>query len=337
MSRLVSDRPLGMKRGKPTTRFRAVWAAVLSFFFPGLGQIQAGAWRLGVGLLVANEALSISARAIIARSAPTRSTLEAVSGLVVVSLVLMVGGAVDAARRSSRERAAPVVRGRRWWFRPTWFAAIALIVIGVGADALLPLGWRTFFIPSASMVPTLMVGDDIAVDIREPARQPLRRGDVIVFTMSKLPAGKADPGAGQQGDDGPEIFYVKRVIGLPGDRVAFQNGHVVLNGATLALKADGDIIIPEEMSFGTKAHRWIETLPDGRAYTVATTADGPAAAAMAEVTVPAGQVFVMGDNRDNSLDSRDAEFGTVAADHVVGTARTIYWSGEQGRLLTPIR
>lgn len=295
---------------QPGSRLRAAYAAVLSLVIPGLGQVHARAWRAGLVLLGINEALSLGARVLTAAAPPILPAIAAVAAVVLVSIALMFASAFDAWRRV---RAAPVPPRPRW-FRSTWFAAIVLIGLGLAVDIVLPFGWRTFNIPSGSMTPTLMVGDFLLADTR--AAYTPTRGDVVIFSHD-------------------DVDYVKRIIALPGDRIAMADGVPVLNGTPLAQTPDGEFVVPEPMSFGTKTRRLIETLPGGPSYPVLQLPSG-SFRSMPEMTVPAGKLFMLGDHRDNSMDSRSA-IGTVAIDAVIGPARTLYWSRDQSRILTTVR
>jgi signal peptidase I len=133
---------------------------------------------------------------------------------------------------------------------------------------------QAFYIPSGSMEPTLMVNDRILVAKFLYRFEPVRRGDVIVF---RYPLN-------------PQRDFVKRVIGLPHDRVQLREGVVYVNGHRL-----------DERDYTIK--------PDFGNY-------GP-------VTVPPGQYFVLGDNRNNSEDSRF--FGFVPRANIIGKAVFIYW------------
>jgi signal peptidase I len=152
------------------------------------------------------------------------------------------------------------------------------------------------------------------------------RGDIVIFRP---------PGREQED-------WVKRVIGLPGDRIAVRQGQVVLNGRAVAREALGTIAIPlsrnspclsgrvtaDGTSCAYRGQR--ETLPGGPSYTVLNLVDGGQADEFAETLVPAGHVFVMGDNRDNSLDSRFSPavggVGLLPVDHLVGRATVRFWS-----------
>jgi signal peptidase I len=133
---------------------------------------------------------------------------------------------------------------------------------------------QAFFIPSGSMEPTLMVDDRILVAKFTYRFEPVQRGNVIVF---RYPLN-------------PQRDFVKRVIGLPGDRAQLKDGVVYVNGRPLSEK--GYTIKPDFGNYGP-------------------------------VTVPPNQYFVLGDNRNNSEDSRF--FGYVPRANIIGKAVFIYW------------
>jgi signal peptidase I len=171
-----------------------------------------------------------------------------------------------------------------------------------------------FRIPSASMMPGLVDGDFIFVDkFSYGLRLPLsntkvlsigapERGDVIVF---RLPAN-------------PSIHYIKRLIGLPGDHVTVRANRLAVNGSEVPLQPDGvysggfgfDGSALGRESFGSKAHELM--FAPGR---FATDFDA---------VVPAGSYFFMGDNRNDSEDSRFADVGFVPEANLVGRAMRIW-------------
>jgi signal peptidase I len=196
------------------------------------------------------------------------------------------------------------------------------------------LFFQPFTIPSASMEPNLLEGDYIIVskwsygysrhsipfspplfDGRILAQEP-QRGDVIVF---KLPRdGRTD--------------YIKRLIGLPGDRVQMRRGQLYVNGEMVARQALPPVMIDSGYGFTRSVERYRETLPNGRSYVTYDYGPGGDLDDTPVFVVPEGHYFFMGDNRDNSLDSRapDGGVGFVPADHLVGKAQIILLSWDRG-------
>jgi signal peptidase I len=156
------------------------------------------------------------------------------------------------------------------------------------------------------MEPTLLVGDELLATkfpygyssaslprITLPQTQRIlgalpERGDVVVFRY---------PGNRSQ-------VWVKRVIGLPGDRVEMRNGRLWLNGEQAVWKQDGSALTQDGDGPAISATRYIETLPGGRTHSILKLSGYNGADNTPEIVVPANHLFVMGDNRDNSADSR---------------------------------
>ena len=184
-----------------------------------------------------------------------------------------------------------------------------------------PAPAQAFNIPSTSMAPTLIVGDVLLVSTGgdyTPAR-----GDVVVFTT---PAN-------------PDTNYIKRIIALPGDRIAIRDGTPVLNGVPLTERDDGSDTINSDTPGASNTlavRRYTESLPGAPDHSIARFSDGGFAQTMPERLIPPGQLFVLGDNRDNSLDSRFPQFGLVPISRVVGPASVIYWSPDPSRFLRHI-
>ena len=195
--------------------------------------------------------------------------------------------------------------------------------------------FQPFTIPSASMEPGLVVGDYLVVSkfaygwsrASLPFNPPLpsgrlferlpKRGDVIVFRRPS----------------NPQETWIKRVIGLPGDTVSVSGGVVTVNGQALPQRALGPGLDLDQP--GRPVEQIEERQADGRAYVTFDAGPGSGDDRPAQV-VPEGQVFVMGDNRDNSLDSRwsgDVGVGLLPVTNVVGRAEVVVASWKPGAAL----
>jgi signal peptidase I len=191
--------------------------------------------------------------------------------------------------------------------------------------------FQPFTIPSASMEPNLLEGDYIIVSKYSygysrhsiPFSPPLfsgrilgnapQRGDIIVF---KLPR------------DG-HTDYIKRLVGLPGDRVQVKGGILYLNGKAVPRLSLGPDTIETSYGYDQEVQRYRETLPEGRRYTTYDFGPGGDLDDTEAFIVPEGHYFFMGDNRDNSLDSRVPDavgVGFVPAENLVGKAQVILLS-----------
>jgi signal peptidase I len=210
---------------------------------------------------------------------------------------------------------------------------------------------QPFYVPSGSMQPTLAIGDAFiaskypygysrysvpfglgpASDGRLMQRTP-QRGDVVVFRLPR----------------DPSITYIKRVIGLPGDRIQMIHGRLWINGKELALRPDGAGTQESEDGVISAAPRYIETLPGGREHPIYKERWDGELDDTEEYVVPANSFFMMGDNRDHSEDSRvprigDTGVGYVPVENLVGRAEFVLGSydfknaGSPWRWLTEIR
>ena len=206
----------------------------------------------------------------------------------------------------------------------------AMVVAGILALAIRALAFEPFNIPSGSMLPNLLIGDYIFVskysygyskysfpfgiaqfDGRFFERQP-KRGDIIVFRQPKH----------------PEIDYIKRLIGLPGDTIQMIGGVLHINGAAIPRAIVGTNEMKDDNGF-TFYTEYEESLPGGVKHHILELSDMEALDETQEYRVPKGFYFMMGDNRDSSQDSRVTEqVGFVPAENLVGRAEFIFFSTE---------
>jgi signal peptidase I len=218
----------------------------------------------------------------------------------------------------------------------SWGRAFRSLFLGVllllCALALLPgfrsFGYQLFNMPSGSMKPTLLVGDYIVAakyaygysryslpwspqlfDGRIFGAQP-RYGDVIVFRLPRDPA----------------TDYVKRVVGLPGDQIQMIDGVLNINGVAVKQEQIEDFVETDASGRATRVKQWRETLPNGVSYATLDLYPESFWDNTRVFAVPAAHYFVLGDNRDNSQDSRTSQVGYVPFENLVGQVDRIIFS-----------
>ena len=244
----------------------------------------------------------------------------------------------------------PEEKPESWWATARFLLLLFLLALVVRSFVVAP-----FYIPSSSMLPRLMVGDHLLISkwsygysrfsipfapfgFRGRLLGGLpERGDVVVF---RYPEGRDDD-------------LVKRVIGLPGDVIEVRQGIVLLNGRPLPRQRIADFAMPvspnspcygnvpgavrevpgDDGATSCLFARFRETLPGGRSYEVLDQVVNGEGDTFGPITVPAGNVFVMGDNRDDSLDSRfgrdrprNPGVGLLPIDNILGRVTITFWS-----------
>ena len=206
-----------------------------------------------------------------------------------------------------------------WLIEP--LATVFLVAFATTALA------QPFYIPSGSMEPTLQIGDALlgtkfaygysrwslpyglgpTSDTRLLGKLP-KRGDIVIFRLPR----------------DTRTTLIKRVIGLPGDRVQMVHGRLMINGALVPLQAAGTGKVEEADGYLHAIDKFTETLPGGVSHVIFKSRwDGPLDDTRV-FAVPAGHIFAMGDNRDNSTDSRvareDGGVGFIPAENLVARA-----------------
>lgn len=214
-------------------------------------------------------------------------------------------------------------RGGALWetIKTVFYAVVAALIVRTVA-------YEPFNIPSGSMIPTLLVGDYLFVSkfsygythYSLPWSPRLfsgrilnsmpERGDVAVF---KLPSDN-------------ETDYIKRIIGLPGDRIQVRNSVLYLNDEAVPRERIEDYVYADAQGNEQRVPQYVETLPNGRSYrTLDRMSDGLLDNTPVFV-VPEGHYFGMGDNRDSSLDSRTQQVGFIPEENLIGRAESIFFS-----------
>jgi len=223
--------------------------------------------------------------------------------------------------------AIPKVKARRK--SSGWVENIKTVVYaGLIALVVRTVAFEPFNIPSGSMLPTLQIGDYLFVTKysygysryslpfgwppfsgRIFGRLP-HRGDVAVF---KYPPD-------------PSVDYIKRIVGLPGDTIQVREGLLYINGQLCPRHPEGDYTVNDD-GIRTVYRLYIETLPDGLKHKELKATDQGEVNNTQVYTVPPDHVFAMGDNRDNSADSRFSNgVGYVPLENLVGRAEIIFFS-----------
>lgn len=284
---------------------RAPWAVVLVALIaaPTVGMLYVG--RPSLALLYFLLSPVVAASPFLAVSYGFLD-FDPMYACLMFAIALRIGASAHAFKiRTSPGYAVPA----QWYAR--WYGAIFLgAVLPIGAALMFRIFlFEPFNSPSVSMLPTLKVGDNFAVEKFAYVQGSLpQRGDVVVFRSGK-------------------VSYVKRVIGLPGDKIQMKAGVLYINGVAAARTYLNTVTVIDQSDGSKTMYRhYRETLPGGVEYEIYEVTDDGPLDNTAEYVVPEHSYFVLGDNRDSSMDSRVDKIGFIADDAITGRALFAYWN-----------
>ena len=283
-----------LKRRRPTV------ALLLSFLTIGLGQTYNGQIKRGTVLYLMGLSFLILSTSAGLCNRPYGGLLVLVMGLAFALFVMF-----DAFRNAVVLKRIATKGYNRWYFYVLIVLINSLVILPLTKSVAVPL--KAYRIPSGSMKPTLLIGDHFVIDKKHYKKEKLKRGDVVVF---KWPRNE-------------KKRFIQRIIGLPGNTIEIKDDALYVNHERIELKFVGTY---SDRELG-RAHKYLESLGETKHYILDV---GKKSENFGPKFVPENAIFVMGDNRDQSLDSR--YWGFVSLDKVEGKALYIYWSKHKRRI-----
>ncbi len=296
--------------GDEAIRPRRPWlAGLLAFLFPGLGHLYIGRWLVALMLAVVPAVILLGALA--AGALWDRGLTAVIYGAVLLGIAFRLAQAAwavsDARRSEPQYRLGFCNRGSAY----AGFIALSLIWVQGLSFISRASVLEIFKIPSGGMAPSLLAGDQVVAVKFGFDWRSIQRGDVVVF---RSPAD-------------PKVTLIKRVVGLAGDEVAFIGGALQLNGKMVVRRSLGARSYPERV---VGSDTWVsvvlatfqETLGQ-RTFLIAEQPSMPRYR-QDSVRVPEGMVFLVGDNRGNSQDSR--HYGAIPLENVIGQVHSVLLS-----------
>lgn len=275
-------------------------AAVASFVVPGLGQFLNGENKKALAFFSLMPARVLIAWLCLIPRFPILPMYLVSGGLWVVVLYSAYDG--------FRNAPAKMQPGNRLPWKRMFLAAGVCLVVFLGEGLSRVFVVESYYVPTASTEPTILQGDYILAD----KRPSLERGRLVLFI----------------GPTEPRSIYFKRVVGLPGDRIAFKKGVLYVNGQ--AMKTEPVVNHPQIVNAleSKESKLYVENLMGVRHY-ISLDDAAPNGREMEEVEVPPGRFMAVGDNRDHSFDSRS--YGFTLISNLKGTVKRVWFSkGESG-------
>ncbi len=304
----------------PTTPSRRpLLAALASLVLPGFGQLYNGELNRAIWLFLGFSLLCIPGVALVALYLPDQWMLPTLLLGLVSALGLWAYAVVDA-WRTARHPSPGVAQA----WQQSGVYALVFVLCDLLALPLLTLNVRQhqvepYRIPSSSMAPSVRAGDLIWADKRyncPGCKSGVHRGDIAVFAYP----------------NDRSVSYIKRVIGLPGDQIVIKDRMVWVNGQALHGATGGAGTINGLITETLDGRQWQVQWSDGAASAPSGVTSPPlnrvtgVPVQSLQLTVPDGQVFVLGDNRSSSIDSRS--FGTVPMYDIQGRVRQVWFSSD---------
>ena len=284
-----------------------VVAGLLSLVFIGMGQLYNGQLRRALIFFSISALPTIFIFTVSSNFFSSQAIIGAYLCVLIIPgiIIFSVVDAVIAARRIGE------LKLRRY---NRWYVYLAIMAVVMNIDIKFQtLASDAYSIPSGAMMPTLLIGDYLLADKSAYLNQTPERGDVVVF---KKPSNN-------------KINYIKRIVGLPGDRIQMRLGILHINDKPVKRQRAGVHAVVNAQGKLDEIPRYIEILPNGRHHYILEENDVGPVDNTPVYTVPEGHVFGLGDNRDHSQDSRYLNaVGFIPWENLIGQAKVLYFSLE---------